>query len=91
MTCKNCGTGANHSDRTGCCGGCKRLFRGQGAFDRHWVTTEAGTRVCVDPLSVVDSKGGSVFESIDVKGGVAWRIKSKDTKKSREWYLELAG
>ena len=34
-SCPHCGSTARHSDRIGCCSGCKRLFTSLSAFDRH--------------------------------------------------------
>jgi hypothetical protein len=76
-TCRNCGTGARHSDRTGCCASCGRLFKGLTAFDRHWVTTEHGERVCVDPLGLETRSGAPLFETVPVEGGVAYRFVSE--------------
>lgn len=79
--CGTCGTFARHSDRTGCCAACGRLFRGLGAFDRHWTTPEPGKRVCVDPLTVETASGDPVYETVDVPGGVAWRLRAS----GRDW------
>lgn len=57
MTCRTCRTDARHSDRTGCCSSCGRLFKGLGAFDRHWTTPEPGERACVDPLGLETGDG----------------------------------
>jgi len=80
MTCKHCMTNARHSDRTGCCASCGRLFKGLAAFDRHWTTTEHGERVCVDPLTVRARSGADVYEIVPVDGGLAYRFRSDDTR-----------
>lgn len=58
--CPNCNTTITHSDRTGCCGSCKRVFKGVEAWDRHWTTPKPGERVCVDPHTV-ESGGAQVY------------------------------
>lgn len=74
MTCRHCKTDARHSDHTGCCSSCERLFKGLGAFDRHWTTPEPGQRACVDPLTVETASGVPVYETTDVPGGIAYRF-----------------
>jgi hypothetical protein len=76
MACSNCHTDARHSDRTGCCGSCGRLFKGLGAFDRHWTTPAPGERVCVDPLTVESASHEPVYETVEVPGGIAYRFRT---------------
>lgn len=78
MTCRTCHTDAKHSDRTGCCSSCGRLFKGLGAFDGHWTTPAPGERVCVDPLGLETASGKPRYETVDVPGGVAYRFRTDD-------------
>lgn len=83
MTCRNCHTDARHNDHTGCCASCGRLFKGLKAFDRHWVTPAPGERVCVDPLTLETASGVPLFETVDVRGGIAYRLRS--TRRAPQW------
>ena len=47
VPCPHCKSIARHTDRVGCCSGCKRLFTSMSAFDAHRRVT-----YCLGPLEV---------------------------------------
>ena len=72
--CKTCGTEIKHTDTVGCCSGCRRVFVGLSAFDRHqWFDRSTGDYGCHDPAEMRTRNGDPVLELVERKGGMAWR------------------
>ncbi len=81
--CSNCGSTRTHSDRVGCCTGCRRLFVGIRAFDRHrsWTT---GQGRCLDPATVTTANGAPIFDADDTgHGAPAYRLSRSDAERQR--------
>lgn len=81
--CSNCGSTRTHSDRVGCCTGCRRLFVGIRAFDRHrsWTT---GQGRCLDPATVTTANGAPIFDADDNGHGTpAYRLSRTDAERHR--------
>ena len=81
--CSNCGSTRTHSDRVGCCTGCRRLFVGIRAFDRHrsWTT---GQGRCLDPATVTTANGAPIFDADDNGHGTpAYRLSRTDAERPR--------
>ena len=62
--CSNCGTTWRHSDRIGCCSGCRQAFAGLAAFDAHQVgpRDEHGRKACVDAETAIYPQGHPRYE-----------------------------
>ena len=81
--CSNCGSTRTHSDRVGCCTGCRRLFVGIRAFDRHRSWTSGEGR-CLDPATATTANGGPIFEADDTGHGTpAYRLSRTDAERQR--------
>lgn len=81
--CSNCGSTRTHSDRVGCCTGCRRLFVGIRAFDRHRSWTSGEGR-CLDPATATTANGGPIFDADDTgHGAPAYRLSRSDAERGR--------
>lgn len=68
--CRHCGTTYSHTDTTGCCSGCGRIFSGLAAFERHRVNLR-----CRDVETAVRMDGSPLFSvKRSDKGGDLWRL-----------------
>ena len=81
--CTNCGSTRTHSDLVGCCSGCRHLFVGIKAFDRHrqWTT---GQGRCLDPATATTANGAPIFDGDDSGHGTpAYRLSRTDAERQR--------
>ena len=84
--CGNCGTLWRHTDRVGCCSGCKQAFASLSAFDAHQIgpRNEAGRLTCLNAATATYSDpdgrryGERVFVAANPRDGDGkgqlWRL-----------------
>lgn len=86
--CPQCRTTIRHTDTTGCCSQCHRVFVGRNAFETHQrVDSDAGRMICRDPATATNKKGVPAFESVVRDGFTAWR---RRTTGINPWAAERA-
>lgn len=68
-----CGNRTRHTQRVGCCAGCKRLFSSDSAFTRH--RRDSG---CVEP----EAAGLVAHDSRTAPGETVWSMPGSDRRAS---------